>query len=48
MKFSKGREKPEGSLQLELNRTVLAGPIEAYINKKMSILEKGYLAGMGA
>ncbi|KFY96114.1 hypothetical protein V498_02885 [Pseudogymnoascus sp. VKM F-4517 (FW-2822)] len=43
MKFSKGRDKPGGSLQLELDRKVLAGPIEAYITKKMLILEKRYL-----
>jgi hypothetical protein len=43
MNFSKGREKSGVSLQLELDRKVLAGPIEAYINKKMSNLEKGFL-----
>lgn len=44
MKFSRAGEKSWVSLQLELDRKVLAGPIKAYINKKMSNLETEFLA----
>lgn len=44
MKFSRAREKSWESLQLELDRKVLAGPIEAYITKKISDLERQYVA----
>jgi hypothetical protein len=44
MKFSRAGEKSWISLQLELDRKVLAGPIKAYINKKMSNLEAEFLA----
>jgi WD40 repeat protein len=39
MKFARAEAKSWVSLQLELDRKVLAGPIRAYIDKKMSNLE---------
>lgn len=44
MKFFRAKDNSGGSLQLELDRKVLAAPIEAYINKKMSDLEREYVA----
>jgi hypothetical protein len=41
--LSKCKDNPGVSLELELDRKVLAGPIEAYINKKMSNLEESYI-----
>ena len=44
MKLSRGRDADWEPLQLELSRNLLSGPIEAYINNKMSALEAKYLA----
>lgn len=43
VKFSGARAESKNSLQLELDRKVLAKPIEAYINRKMSDLERQYV-----